>query len=463
MIELPTFPEPETKAWSPLQQAVFAAARQPESLLVSSGPGTGKSTTARQVFFQTPDSLMLAFNASIAKENEAKGCQSKTWHSLFYSVLRKRFRGLKVNGYAAENRISKRMGLDPYSAPEWVRDAAELSRKIRSSGFGILTEETPEAIRAIVESADLWSHDHEDQIALALQKDYTQHVEALRSKTIREIDFADMLWAPVKLGYKLPSFGTVILDEAQDTDPFKLWLLEQITERVIAFGDRHQSIYGFAGAMSNAMDEIYTIFAARELPLNLTYRCSRAVTRAVNEIYPGLETIHDREGLVLPWDPSFDTPQMILCRNKAPLIMFANNMIRAGQPLRLNKPEWLNKLIGYTRGYKTKEDLIKRETKYLEESKKPFVLDRAETLLTLAQANPNLDAVVRRLTQIKRSNHGPLLSTIHSAKGLEARKVLLLREDLIPSCFAEAEEDLVQEENLRYVAYSRAEDTLYRG
>jgi len=53
------------------------------------------------------------------------------------------------------------------------------------------------------------------------------------------------------------------------------------------------------------------------------------------------------------------------------------------------------------------------------------------------------------------------LCTIHKSKGLEADIVYILNEDLIPSKFAVSPTQLEQEENLRYVARTRAKKEMY--
>ena len=55
---------------------------------------------------------------------------------------------------------------------------------------------------------------------------------------------------------------------------------------------------------------------------------------------------------------------------------------------------------------------------------------------------------------------GIMLSTIHKAKGLENENVYFLCPELIPSKFATQPWELEQEENLRYVAITRAKQKL---
>ena len=54
-----------------------------------------------------------------------------------------------------------------------------------------------------------------------------------------------------------------------------------------------------------------------------------------------------------------------------------------------------------------------------------------------------------------------VFSSIHKAKGLEANNVFFLQPNLIPSKYAEQEWELIQEQNLYYVAITRAKENLY--
>jgi superfamily I DNA/RNA helicase len=54
-----------------------------------------------------------------------------------------------------------------------------------------------------------------------------------------------------------------------------------------------------------------------------------------------------------------------------------------------------------------------------------------------------------------------ILTTSHKSKGLEFERVYVLRDDQFPSPKAKRPEDLEQEENAKYVAYTRAKDQLH--
>lgn len=55
-----------------------------------------------------------------------------------------------------------------------------------------------------------------------------------------------------------------------------------------------------------------------------------------------------------------------------------------------------------------------------------------------------------------------ILSTVHRAKGLEERRVFILRPSKLPLVWPkQTPEEYTQEENLRYVALTRAKEALY--
>jgi len=54
-----------------------------------------------------------------------------------------------------------------------------------------------------------------------------------------------------------------------------------------------------------------------------------------------------------------------------------------------------------------------------------------------------------------------ILTTAHKSKGLEFSRVYILRDDQFPHPKAQRPEDLAQEANAKYVAYTRAMDELH--
>jgi len=76
--------------------------------------------------------------------------------------------------------------------------------------------------------------------------------------------------------------------------------------------------------------------------------------------------------------------------------------------------------------------------------------------------NETVDTLLGRLKCIFIDKENAImLCTIHKSKGLEADVVYILDEKLIPSKFAKSPEQLTQEQNLKYVARTRARHELY--
>lgn len=69
--------------------------------------------------------------------------------------------------------------------------------------------------------------------------------------------------------------------------------------------------------------------------------------------------------------------------------------------------------------------------------------------------------LIKRIKQIfKESGEGVMLSTIHKSKGLENHRIFFLLPNLIPNQFATQAWQLEQENNLLYVAITRAKNEL---
>jgi hypothetical protein len=71
------------------------------------------------------------------------------------------------------------------------------------------------------------------------------------------------------------------------------------------------------------------------------------------------------------------------------------------------------------------------------------------------------EADLRAFNEKVKKEHPVVLTTAHKSKGLEFSRVYILRDDQFPHPRATKEADKLQEENARYVAYTRAMDQLH--
>jgi superfamily I DNA/RNA helicase len=89
--------------------------------------------------------------------------------------------------------------------------------------------------------------------------------------------------------------------------------------------------------------------------------------------------------------------------------------------------------------------------------------DRAASIkAVISYAQPwTVGALIQAITDLfANATDGPRLATVHKAKGLEAQRVFILEPSLMPSPYAKQPWQLEQENNLIYVAITRALETL---
>ena len=87
--------------------------------------------------------------------------------------------------------------------------------------------------------------------------------------------------------------------------------------------------------------------------------------------------------------------------------------------------------------------------------------DRVACILTIAERldenNRTVPALIARIEALFSEVNGVItLSTVHKAKGREWRRVAILAPELMPSKWARQDWQQKQEENLMYVARTRA-------
>lgn len=331
----------------------------------------------------------------------------------------------------------------------------------------------------------------------------------------KAIDFDDMILAPLVHDLHLWPKDWVLIDEAQDTNPARRALAFKMirpkTGRLIAVGDDRQAIYGFTGADHNSLDIIARELDSAVLPLTVTYRCPKAVVKEANRLVPDLEAHESApagtvraisavwvseqqpgqpiwDGESKPWflEEKPTVEDAVLCRNTRPLIECAYSMLRNGMGCRVEGREIGEGLIKLATRWKRIETLghlgekldeykereIQKWTAKGKEERAQAAEDKVEALQVLIGALVERKLMrVEDLVQEIRGLFGDTkpgekprvvtLSTIHKAKGREWKRVYLLaRAETLPSPWARKDWQKLQEENLEYVAITRAMEEL---
>jgi superfamily I DNA/RNA helicase len=315
--------------------------------------------------------------------------------------------------------------------------------------------------------------------------------DALRynNEQLSVIDFDDMLYFAAIMNAPLDKYSHVFLDEAQDTNKVQRVLLARMTSatsRIIAVGDPFQAIYGFRGADSSAMDNIKEEFGCVTFPLSISYRCPRKVIAMAQRIVPSIEA---RDGapegqvkqLAMMELANFTALDLVLCRNVAPLITLAFRFLRAHKPVKVAGREIGEQLVSLIQKMRATslEQLAEKLDEYTntevakalskrQEDKAERLSDQRDSVIAIIEGLPqgedtvyDVIAVIRRLFVDDGNGGRTTLSTIHKAKGMEAHTVYILDGHLMPSKWAKQEWQMVQEQNLKYVAVTRALDSLF--
>ncbi len=326
----------------------------------------------------------------------------------------------------------------------------------------------------------------------------------MRSNTNTDVvDMDDMVYLPLALNLRVAPwnmFDWVLVDEAQDTNPTRRALARMVRKhdaRFVAVGDPHQAIYGFTGADNDSLQQIADTFNAIKLPLTVTYRCPKAVVRHAQKWVSHIQSHESSpEGEVremayhdvlatmtsIPRDEYSETA--FLCRNNKYLVGLCFKMIRAGMPAKIEGREIGTGLIQLATRWKACKTVNGLETKLQEyltkevakataaghTDKADRITDQVETLLVMIDRAreqkldrvSDLEAMIQEMFQDNVAGKGLItLCSAHKSKGLEWDTVYLLgRDQLMPSKFAVQQWQLDQENNLIYVAVTRAKKTL---
>ena len=491
---------------SPYQSAIFEFVRSGTGHgLVDAVPGSGKTTTLVEAAKLIPPgcrAIFLAFNKHIAAElgKQLLASQSPMEASTIHSLGMQALRGLGKRLSVQERKYH--MLAKAYLESERAYDYALLTQYKKLIAFTQMTladATSEEQLLALIDHYGLELSPYDEEwpllrhgVKLILEKGIEQ------ARTFGSIDFNDMVWLPSVLGLAPAQADWLFVDECQDLNAAQLALVTQSVHghgRLLFVGDKRQSLYGFAGADTQSVNTIIKRTEAHVLPLSICYRCPKSHVALCADIFPGIEaapwaksgtitsiTEEHLEQHVHPGD-------LIICRTTAPLVETCLSLLRAGvrakvrgRDIGANFITLLNKLkkqpafqfvrfVDVLLDYRQQQALLIGIGKDAE-MKIAHLDDKVDTILALHSAyldtlaSPSLATLPGFQDYIDNffsDERGRMvvLSTVHKAKGLEEERVFVLRPDLMPHPKAKGGWQMEQENNIRYVAYSRAKDALF--
>lgn len=323
------------------------------------------------------------------------------------------------------------------------------------------------------------------------------------------IDFTDMIYLPFVWQLNAATkYDWIFIDECQDLSKAQFAVAAKYGKkgsRILAVGDPRQSIYGFTGADVESFGRVKRMTRATELPLTTCFRCPTSVIELAKEIRPDIVGAKTEAGAVATIDIEevleLARPNdLIISRFRAPILLLIFDFIDRNVKVRVAEDE-ANEFLGelkmlfkqgelqasVKRRYQDFEALretvfarnmwvirqnaakiakaaereifLESETEYLEK-RLAFLHKKYEKW---QKRCTTVAAVLKRIKDFVSAKKNAIkLSTIHRAKGLEEERVFVLDYDQLP--FArqgQRDWEKVQEQNLKYVAITRASEELY--
>lgn len=295
----------------------------------------------------------------------------------------------------------------------------------------------------------------------------------------------------------------ILVHNCQDLNPMQREMVARVVKkdggRIVLVGDPHQAIYEFAGADGDSFALSVNRFNAKVLPLTLTRRCAKLITRHAAQVVPAFRCPDEKpEGSVI-WieeDKFLDrvaADDMVLCRMRAPLVKGCLQLLALGRPAMIQGADIGKALIGVLNKlekhklYKVhgfdgitevinayRDEQVSRAYGRDDEELAARIADECEAISELIKlTNPSsMQAMRVKLDSLfsSSSTEGKVVfTTVHKAKGLEAKRVFIIAPKRLPLIFGKRKdgkpskqrpESIAQEHNLDYVARTRAIETL---
>lgn len=500
---------------SPQQSALFAwNTKGTGNAFVQAVAGAGKTTSLIEGTKKIPakkSKLLVAFNKKIAVELQERivkhgiqNAEAATFHAIGMRQWGK-FIGKKIYVDSSKTwNILKNANDIPEEYHNFVAKLVSLAKQtgIGCKNIGMHLDIFNQGVwQDLVDKHDL-GEDLDKDSTVEKGIEHAIVVLGAGNSVKNSIDFDDMIYLPVLHGIEMSvQYDWVMVDEAQDTNPIRRKFASMLVKpkgRMIWVGDKHQAIYGFTGADADAVNQIISEYQCKELPLTVTYRCPKAVVNAAQK-YVSHITAHESapEGIVENMSKNaFDTfkdfipgNDAILCRKTAPLVSLMYRLIRLGVPAQiegrgdigkqilamLNKwkkvrslADFLDKLVDWETSQIAKHTDENGKPKKNKEMLIENIKDRAETIRFLCEGCDTMQCVKDKIYKMftdseneKNPQKRVVLSTVHKAKGREWPNVYVYGfAEYMPSKMAKQAWQMEQENNLIYVAFTRAQEKL---
>lgn len=486
---------------SPYQEKIFDFIMHGNgNAVISAKAGSGKTATcvsAIKLIKPKNKVMFLAFNKSIAEELSLKlkdfpNVEVRTSHSLGFAIIRKNVEDeveldeYKYRTYIKSNILdltSVNVSLTRVQLYNYIESITSLVDFARFNLAQTATE-----VRALATKYDVpIFFDECDVVIKVLEWGKTE---------LNRIDYTDMVWLPVELSMNAKLFQKdfIFIDECQDQSLMSIELFLKCFKRgtrFIAVGDEDQCINTFCGASEDAFQYMKDYPKTTAFDLPICYRCPRSVVELARNLVPEIKYREGApEGVIQDncWTNMLNSGDMVISRSKAPLLKVYVKLLRNGVQCHIKGQEFgtnLKKLLEeidceelnanlksdgvFVRLFDNLFDMRNKmmETNgldYQDATLTSYVTERYDminALNILAENYTTKTELIEHIDEMFDENReGVILSTIHKAKGLEADNVYVLCNSSMPSKLAKKDWEISAEQNLIYVAYTRAKKKL---
>jgi superfamily I DNA/RNA helicase len=349
------------------QEAIWKSMKDDDChIVISAGPGTGKTFSLVQGVLRMPRSVNVkgvAFNKHIADEMSGKlgasGCSNArftTCHSAGNAILRNRFRSFKVDSGKMRD-IFERLSPEPQFDKAGWRRTLNLAARLAAYVKNYLIDYTDSNLYSKMEriadhhGIDFKTSEYRMSKYDKPLADLNAAVELLpraldmcKAQAGIVIDYDDMVWLPIVMDLTFERCDMLIGDEQQDSNALQHEFMMRMGSgaRIVVVGDPRQAIYGFRGAHTSSMDALTgalksTLRGGREFPLTITRRCPKLHVMLAARLYPGhIRAMEDAPmGEILTVKPEEAAPMMkpgdlVLCRVNKEIMKCAYKLIKLG-------------------------------------------------------------------------------------------------------------------------------------
>lgn len=472
------------------------------NLIVPARAGSGKTSTAtKAIQYMKGSVLAMAFNTKAAYQIKDKlmnmglpNATGSTVHAAGKGMLFKALGYHKVNGskvYYITEKFCK--------SEELVKCRNFITKLVsfaKQDAFGVVGQTSIDDTKAWM---DIITH---HDLNLEADVDFETIIEIAKevlidsNRDVKVIDFDDMQYLPLFYDVACVKYDWLVIDEAQDTNICRKLILKKLikdTGRIIIIGDAGQSCYGFTGAQNDSMDIMKEMFDCEELKLTKCFRCGKKIIEYAQTFFEDIQAFEENpDGSITSTkyqdfvdnalNMGLSREDGIICRNNAPNVALAFALIRQGIGVRIEGKDIGADLLKTLKKWKRVTNLDEFTIKLNEYFTKEFEKANYAKMQLLEDKLDTFIILIERVQSLGKNDLGSLeklivsmftdtadgptpnivtFSSIHKAKGLEWKRVFWLGDaQFSPSKYAVLDWMKVQETNLRYIAATRAMESL---